>query len=202
MTCRYSTRTAKLVREYPNYHSWGDWLRLYLIIYPIGGMSVLELIYFLAGLFKEKLTLIHSPTSAGHIIDKLDFLLDVTLLLIILVYFFSKLLYPIPYLRLLFVLLLLLWMLVATIKFKYHIKHWSHWLVIFFVTLFMYLFLNEIPNTRVYEWRYYNAPIFNQSILDIPLWVFFGWYCLILLMLRVWTYLILERRRDKKINLE
>ena len=48
---------------YPFYNSGFDWLRLYLLIYPIGGLSVIELVYFLAGIFKEKVILIHEDTK-------------------------------------------------------------------------------------------------------------------------------------------
>jgi hypothetical protein len=177
---------------YPLYNSYDDWARLYLIIYPIGGLTVLELIYFLGGVFKEKFALIHKPVSTP---DRLEIIIDGLLLLTILIYLISKFVYPLPYLRLLLVMLLLAWTTVATLKFKYHIKHWSHWVAILFTTLFMSLFLHEIPNTAVYEWRYYPAPLFNQIILGIPLWVYFGWYFLILLMLRFWMYLVLAKQR-------
>jgi hypothetical protein len=146
--------------NYPAYGSMWDWIRLYVIVYPIGGLAVIELIYFLGSILNEKFTLItpvHPP-----LVDTLERLIDGILIVIILMYFISKVLIPIPHIRGVLVLLLLLWTAIATVKFKYHIRHWLHWVSILVVTLFMSVFLHELPNTAVYEWRYYNAPLCNQ----------------------------------------
>lgn len=180
--------------SYQYYSSALDWIKLYVIIYPVGALSVIELIYFLGNLFKEKFVLVHKQS---RFIDDLEYILDITLAILLLIYILSKLFTTLPHIGLILFALLLTWLFVATLKFKYHIRHWTHWVAILLTTLFISLFLHEIPNTAVYEWRYYPGPILNQNILGIPLWVFFGWYLLILLILRFWMYFVIQKRNSK-----
>lgn len=48
--------------QYPYYSSWSDWIRLYVIIYPFGGLCILEMIFFLSSLAKEKLSILKADT--------------------------------------------------------------------------------------------------------------------------------------------
>ena len=59
--------------SYPHYNSWDDWARLYLIIYPFGGLALLEFVYFLSGIFFEKLRFVEKVRSRIHkLVDKVD----------------------------------------------------------------------------------------------------------------------------------
>ncbi len=178
---------------YPHYNSVDDWLRLYFIIYPFGGLAVLELTYFLSGIFGEKLSFIQKPYTYIHwLVDKLDmgllfFIFAVTLLAIggIAGKVYSQLM----------IYGFLVWMVFGTWKLKYHISHWLHYVSILVTTLFASVFLHEIPNVGTFEWKYKNAPLLNQDVLGIPLWVILGWYILVLGMVRLWMYLVLKPRQ-------
>lgn len=173
--------------SYPYYHTLSDWLRLYLIIYPFGALSVLELVFFLANIFKEKFVFTHRvPNLEERLIDASDHFVDLFLIFIVIVLpilYFLHITLPFKHL---FFYGFFVWVLVATAKFIYHIRHGLHWVAILLATLFMSLLLHEIPNTAVFEWKYYNAPILNTLILNIPLWVFVGWYLIVLMTLRLW----------------
>ncbi|MBI4117072.1 MAG: hypothetical protein HY451_00040, partial [Parcubacteria group bacterium] len=179
---------------YPHYSSLYDWIRLYTIIYPFGGLAILESVYFLGGLFGERFNFIRKPQSFLHVIvDKADIIL-------IIVIFFSpaiavmEIFDGLPFTTFM-ILATLVWVIVATIKLKYHLAHWSHYVAIFLLTLLVSVFLHEIPNIGTFEWRYQNAPFFNQTLLGIPLWVIAGWYVLVVGMLRLWLYLVLGKRQ-------
>ncbi len=180
---------------YPPYNSIADYLRLYLFIYPLGGLSVIELIYFLASLFKERVILIHNQDRKLNI-TKLEVTINVLLFVIIVINLFSITIHPLPYVRTTLAVLFVIWTIITTIKLKYEIKHWTHWVAILFSTLFISLFLHEIPNTAVYEWRYFPPTLFDFHILGLSIWVFFGWYLIILMMLKFWIKIVLLKNRE------
>ena len=175
--------------SYPHYDSLDDWLRLYFIIYPFGGLAILELAYFLSGIFSEKLSFVQKPYTNIHwLVDKLDvgllfLIFAATLLAVggILKGYTSFMVYG-----------FLVWTVFGTWKLKYHISHWSHYIYILVATLFMSVFLHELPNVGTFEWKYNTAPMLNQEVLGIPLWVILGWYILVLGMVRLWIFLVLK----------
>lgn len=177
---------------YPHYALLEDWVRLYIILYPFAGLAVLELTYFLVGLFNERLVIHLKVESFFHkIIDKLDIILLSLIVFLPVIQLVSsvELRKPLVYMS-------ILWILVTTIKFKYHIKHWLHFFVIFVATLLISVFLHEIPNVGVFEWKYNKAPILNHEFLGVPLWVIIGWYVLVVLMLRFWMFFVLKKRKE------
>jgi hypothetical protein len=177
--------------EYPFYHTAGDWFRLYLILYPFVGLTMIELLYFLSALFGEKLVIEYKKQSLLHkILDRLD----LVLLSAILVAAIPAVVWPTPSFTSFFVWLGISWAGIATFKLKYHVRHWLHYLAIFTATFIMSAFLYELPNTNVFEWKYHAAPILNSSILQIPLWVIAGWYVQVLIMLKLWIYFVLKKR--------
>lgn len=89
----------------------------------------------------------------------------------------------------------LVWMIFGTLKLKYHISHWSHYVSILIATLLMSVFLHELPNVGTFEWKYKTAPLLNQEALGVPLWVILGWYILVLGMVRLWMFLVLKPRQ-------
>lgn len=181
--------------NYPFYNDLFDWVRLYLIIYPFGGLSILELVFFLSGLSGDKLYFIHKTNNLTQkFIDASDYFVDIFLLIVIL-------LWPLMYwfgvklpIRHFFAYGFLVWLVIATVKFAYHIKHGWHWVAIFLAALLMSLLLNEYPNTVALEWVYYNGPILNYKILELPVWVMLGWYVMILFMMRLWIRLVWAKK--------
>lgn len=175
---------------YPHYQNLGDWLRLYFIIYPIVGLTLIEMFYFLANIFGERVVFNKTPqTSLHRTIDKLDLVLIWMALASV---FTSPLLliYGIPsYYEAIVLGGSLLWVIVGTMKLKYHIKHWSHWVAIILGAYLISTFLHEIPNTAVYEWRYINLPFWSHPIFGVPVLVIIGWYLLVIASLRCWIRL-------------
>lgn len=160
---------------YPYYTTFWDWFRLYFLIYPFGGLSVLELIFFLSSIFGEKFIFLHKkPNLEEKLIDGSDHLVDLFLLLIVvglpLLYFLDI---KLPFTQFI-VYDFFIWILIATVNFAYHIRHGVHWVAILLATMFMSVFFYEIPNTAVFEWKYFNASMLNSIILGIPLWVIVG----------------------------
>jgi hypothetical protein len=181
--------------RYPYYTAYFDWVRLYALIYPLGGLAVLELVLFLGALFREKLILLpkpHAPLTrplnlADHMLDGLV----VCALIAIPVLYWAQVSLPFAHLS---VYVFLAWVAVATAQFVYHVRHGSHWVAILLAALLMSVFLHEVPNTAVFEWEYFNAPLLNLRVLSIPLWVMAGWYVIVVLMLRIWVRLMLPVR--------
>lgn len=182
---------------YPYYSTLFDWLRLYFIIYPFGGLSILELAFWLSGFSKEKFAFLKRANDLETIIiDSSDHFVDIFLGLVLLAVPFSYILnFGLPY-RGLFSYGFLVWAVVASVKFFYHIKHGWHWLAIIFSTLFMSILLHEVPNTVAYEWKYSDAVLLNARIFNIPVWVAVGWYIMILLMLRLWIRILWNKRKS------
>ncbi len=183
--------------SYPYYNSVWDWLRLLLVIYPFGGLAVLELVYFLAALFGERFHFIsRQKTTVHRVVDAVD---------ILWVYLLYFLIFTSPLLllvnvglgyRVFMFVVALGWPVVATIKFWYHIAHWLHWVLILVATALLSVMLHEFPNVGVFEWKYQNLPVLNQSILGIPLGVIFGWYVLVIGVFRIWLYFAVGKRQD------
>lgn len=181
---------------YPFYNSISDWLRLYILIYPFGGLSVVELTYFLAAIFKEKVVLTHENIK-NLIITKLEFLTDVLLVFIIFFCFLFKSIISLASLQSIFIILFSAWAILTTFKLKHLLKHFTHWVAIIFAVAILSIFLHEIPNTAVYEWRYFAPALFPRySFFGIELWLLWGWYFLVLVMIKYWIIMVLLNKRE------
>lgn len=180
---------------YPHYNSFDDFLRIYLILYPFGGLAVLELSYFISRIFGEKIAFVERPHGFSHKIadNVFVFLLAIVSLLVLL-----STLKRSYQLNLTILWAFLLWIPAAIIKFKFHLKHWTHLVYIFTATYVISIFLHEIPNVGTYEWKYNTFPFFgvvmNKILLGIPVWVILGWWVLVLGMFWLWVYLVIKPR--------
>lgn len=179
--------------SYPYYATVFDWVRLYALIYPFGGLSILELMFLIGSTLHERFVYLPRVHRAARI-DLLDTTVDVCLGIILIG---SPLLYAIgiqlPY-AITIVYAFLLWAVLTTIKLEQHLKHGLGWVAILLAVLVTSVLLHEVPNTAVFEWQYHSAPILNMSLIGIPLWVVVGWYMMILVMVRLWIRLILPRQ--------
>lgn len=176
--------------SYPFYKSLDAWLRLYFIIYPFGGLAVLELSYFLCNIFGEKLVFVRKPYNLFHkLVDYADGLLLFAILIFTLLAIAGI---KIGSFNHLIIYSLFTWAVIGTLKFKLHISHWFHYVAILVVTLLISLFLHEIPNVGTFEWQYNDGPFLNQNILGIRLWVVAGWYIIVLGMVRAWMHVVLH----------
>jgi hypothetical protein len=119
------------------------------------------LIYFLASIFKEKVILIHEDTK-NLVVSKLEFLIDALLLFVIASCLIFKNIILSPYVPSIIVALFSAWVILTTLKLKFYLKHWTHWIA---MEVFI-IFMHEIPNTAVFEWKYF-ARLYCQTI---PFW--------------------------------
>lgn len=176
--------------SYP-YHTYllsKEWLYL---MYPLAGLAILELTYFIGGVFGEKLIFIKNPRNIFHkVVDKAETVwLLITLFVPVIFYSLRISFYNagsfLAYAS-------VVWIILYTIKLDYHLKHRLHWLAIFLLTAILSILTQEVPNVGVFEWVYHNSPFLNQIIFGIHLWVILAWYLFVILMLRFWIYVALR----------
>ncbi|MEX2053121.1 MAG: hypothetical protein WD898_02775 [Candidatus Paceibacterota bacterium] len=183
------------VWSYPHYNSFDDWGRLYLIIYPFGGLAILEFVFFLNSIFKERLTFMQKRRNKFHrFIDKFDNILLAVVFLAPATFFLNV--WSPSALASFIISGLLIWGVVASIKLAYHIRHGVHYVATLVAAFAMSVFLHEIPNVAVFEWKYNEAPFLNQHILGVPLYIIFGWYILVLIVLRFWIYFVQKKEQN------
>mgnify|MGYP001591364836 FL=1 len=182
---------------YPFYSHTSDWLRLYILIYPIGGLSVVELIYFLSSLFKEKIVLVHEDVKTKTVY-KYEYLVHALIVLAIVVCLLFKDNNSLFYVQIAIAILVSIWIVLTTLELRYYLKHWTHWVSIIAVTTILSIFLHEVPNTAVYEWKY-NVPslLSLHPILSLQIWLIYGWYLLVLVMLKYWIQIVLLKGRER-----
>jgi len=178
---------------YPLYEGvWMLWV--YLVLYPFGGLAVLELLYFLSAKFGASLRFVAHPATFWHIFfDVLESLLFImTLGALILGVIGVTAAVP------LVGILALLWVVSALIKMRFHIRHSAHYILVVILTALCATFLHEFPNTVAHEWIYQAVPAFglllNYVLLGVPLWVWVGYCWLTLFPLRLWIFVALHPR--------
>ncbi len=177
---------------YPLYHGIGL-LWVWLVLYPFGGLAVLELLYFLGGCLGEPLAFRERPMTKWHgffdVLEHILFLFTIgTIVAGALNLGFSSLL-PLT------ATIVVLWMCSALIKLSFHIRHPGHYSLVILSTVLLALLSHELPNTVAREWVYLEAPLsslFNVILLGLPIWVWLGWFWLVLLPLRLWIFLVLH----------
>ncbi|TSA46651.1 hypothetical protein D4R52_00015 [bacterium] len=178
---------------YPYAYSIFDWAGIYFVAYPFASLAVVESIYFFTRIFGVKLEFKHFERRPFH---KLVDYLDISILVLALVSPVLLLVRPGLVLTGYLIWVGFFWILIATIRLSFHIRHWFHYLMIVWVVYVMSVFLHEVPNTGVFEWRYNQAPILNFEILGVPLWVIVGWYVLFLIMMKQWMFFGLKKKPD------
>ncbi|KKW11249.1 MAG: hypothetical protein UY50_C0018G0017 [Parcubacteria group bacterium GW2011_GWA2_49_9] len=179
---------------YPLYRG-ADMLWVVLVLYPFGGLAVLELLYFLGGYLGEPLTFRERSMTKWHgFFDVLEHIIFFGLMGAFIAGALrtgTGVLIPVT------VFLALLWMITALIKLRFHIHHSGHYSLIIVCTVLLAALSHELPNTVAREWVYLEAPLssfFNYLLLGLPVWVWLGWFFLVLLPLRLWIFLVLHPR--------
>ena len=110
--------------SYPFYDSFDDWLRLYAIIYPFGGLTILELSFLLGNLFHERfifLPKVHNTLVRS--IDLFDHIVDTFLAVVLIggpIMYFSGAHIPLAQVV---VYVFLLWAVLTTIELACHLRH-------------------------------------------------------------------------------
>ncbi|OHA21185.1 MAG: hypothetical protein A2849_01535 [Candidatus Taylorbacteria bacterium RIFCSPHIGHO2_01_FULL_51_15] len=172
---------------YPRYDGW-SLLLVYFLLYPLGGLASLELLYFLAKSLGERLTFVHLPETLAHkAVDVLEslFFLGVAGSAL------ASLLQP-ELSSSLVLSLAFSWMLIFALKLAFHTRHGTQYLIIVAISILVSLLLQAMPDVGMFEWVYLGAPILNQLFFNLPLWVFLCYAWLLLFTLRLWISLILH----------
>lgn len=174
---------------YPSYRGAG-FLWVYLVLYPFAALSVLELIYFLASFFGEKLQFRERPMTKWHgffdVLESILFLSLIGMAVAGALGWGGK--SDVEWVTALSVL----WLLAACVKLRFHIRHPGHYMLVLFLAGALALFLNEFPNTAAREWIYLNAPLLTTSLVGFPVWLLIAWYLLTFVPLRLWIFLVLH----------
>lgn len=174
---------------YPLYHG-ATLSYVMFFIYPLGALAVLELVYFLTGFLGEPLSFWQQPVTKKHkaldLAESLVFLAATGLITAGAARFFVS----VPAVA----AVLFVWFVLFLGWLRLHVRHTGQYTLILFIAPLLGLFLHEFPNMSAREWVYLGAPFFNTSIFHLPLWVWFGWYFLVLGPLRLWIFVVLNPR--------
>ncbi|MDO8620238.1 MAG: hypothetical protein Q7R64_02720 [bacterium] len=174
---------------YPLYQGIGlFWV--WLVLYPFGGLAMLELLYFFAGYLDEPLHFKEYPQTRMHrffdVFESLLFLLMIAVIVLGAVKADWGLALPNM------VILSVLWMFSALVKLRFHIGHPGHFILVIVIATFFSVLSHELPNTLAREWIYLEQPFLNFLIFGVPSWVWIGWFWLNLMTLRLWIFLVLH----------
>ena len=175
---------------YPFYRGWW-FFWVYFVLYPFASLAVLELIYAVSRVFGERLEFVsHRGTRTHHAVD----VTESVLFLLLWGFFILGVAGGITDMLGLLPFLALGWLVLATVKLAFHIRHWGHYALILILAGVLAAVSHELPNTVAREWIYLSAPILNTLLLGIPLWAIVGWYWFTLFVLRLWIFLVLRPR--------
>jgi hypothetical protein len=178
---------------YPFYEGYAL-LFVWLVLYPFGGLAVLELFYFLSGYFGEPLRFEGHQKARWHdFFDVLEPLIFLTMIGVIVkgaIGIGPEITVSVA------IIIAIFWILAALVKIKFHIRHTGHYTLILALTALLATVSHELPNTIAREWVYLDAPFLNLSALGLPLWVWIWWFLFTLIPLRLWIFLVLHQKMN------
>jgi len=175
---------------YPQYDSWGfAWL--YLVLYPVMGLALIELIYFVGSRLDAPFSFHSLPDSRNHrFVDAAESILF--LIMMGLIVFAAAEPAPLPLLAAVTVV----WIVSALVKLRLHIGHAGHFSAALLLAVVLATMLSEYPNLTAREWVYLPAtaldPSLQAPLFGLPVWLWLGWFWLALVPLRLWIFLVLH----------
>lgn len=171
---------------YYNYTSFIEYLPLYLLIYPGGGIVLIQSFIFCKHhVLKERNP--RPKLNASVLRNLAIFFMLASILLVILEFF-----YVLKYFGFIFYSSLTL---LAFFLFNYFSQRWKKisyfglffnrplpYVMITLTTAFLNALLHEVPNTFAHQWVYQNFPFGNMQVFGITSTVFFlGWAALVMI---------------------
>ena len=189
---------------YYNYHYYFEYIPLYFLIYPLGGIVMVQTFIIFRTFLQTK--------QSKQEINKIDarilkILFFITLIFSSLIIFFDSM-YGLEYFG--FILYFLL-TLSALFYFNYEseksnksylrclLKEPKLYIFITLLTAYVNAFIHEFPNTFAKQWTYQNFPLNDTLILNIPIIVFFvGWIALAIIPISVYYYVLSKVQFNKK----
>ena len=176
---------------YPYYGALGyTWL--YLVLYPAMAFSLIEFLYFVGARLGAALSFVTPPPGRMHLlIDRLESVVFLLMMgLIVLGAAGNQVSLP------LVALVTVLWILLALVKLRLHVRHSGHYLLAVLFAVLLATVLNEYQNLIAREWVYLPhaalEPVLSVSVMRLPLWIWLGWFWLTLVPLRLWIFLVLH----------
>lgn len=176
--------------SYPSYN-FLNYVNLYLLIYPLGGMVMVYSFAFIEKIFGSRII----ETKRSYLFSK-KFSLIIGILGVVLLIFsiFSSLIYRGFFIYLFGGFFVLGFMSYFTLRIRkddlverMFIKPVKY-LILILVVAYTQGFLHEFPNVFAKEWVYHNFPYESVTFFNIPVTVlFFGWIALV-----VGPYMIFE----------
>lgn len=175
---------------YPSYGSWG-YAWLYLVLYPVMGLALIELIYFVGSRLEAPFSFHSLPDSRNHrFLDTSESILFLIMMGLIALSVVERT--PLPFLA----AVTLVWIISATVKLRFHMRHAGHFSVALLFAVILATMLSEYPNLIAREWVYLPAnaldPLLRAPFLALPVWLWLGWFWLALMPLRLWIFLVLH----------
>ncbi|HCB35492.1 MAG TPA: hypothetical protein DEP25_02505 [Candidatus Taylorbacteria bacterium] len=176
---------------YPFYEGWGL-LWVWLVLYPIGGLTVLELLYVLSGWFGEHLRFEEHKGTAWHrFLDVFEYIVFLSLIAAVAA---GAAGIEIAITAPLTLILAMVWIPAALVKFWSHTRHPGHYATFIALTALLAAISHGLPGTIAREWVYLDAPFLALSILGLPLFVWIDWFLFTLFPLRLWLFITLHPR--------
>lgn len=177
---------------YPAYSGWRMFLA-YGALYPFGGLAVLELLYFSARFFGESLIFKELPMIKW--LGFFDIFEQILLLFIFAIILANVAGIAKGLVVTMVAIAAIIWVLAMLIKLHFHIHHAEHYTLVVALTVALAEMSNAFPSLSAREWVYIVGPLsdfFNAMFLGLPVWLWFGWFLLVLIPLRLWVVLALQ----------
>lgn len=203
------------VWEYPPYHTWLNWVLLYLIIYPVGGLSLIAMYRFFNLVFAKILpgkffTLVQPEILAERVLQVIFCLLPLAVIIPAILYFsgyvavLSRQWWPY---FLLFLFLFVEWtfffdVLIAAFGGRPILADFlageKKVILAIVISGLLGAFLHEVINTYVHEWTYVaeNFPLTQTLFLGVPVMVFVAWIPLTIVCVQAYRFAQVVRNGD------
>ena len=172
---------------YP-FYSGSGLLFVWLVLYPFGGLSVLELLYFLAGCLGEPLCFKELYITKWHrffdAFEHILFLLMIAVIILGATMVHGQFALP------LMTGIAVLWILTSLIKMRFHVNDLGQYLLIVILAVMLATISHALPHTIAREWVGLNTTFLDFFAFGLPLWVWIGSFWFTLIPLRLWMFLL------------
>lgn len=165
---------------YYNYSELWEYTLLYLLVYPLGGIVMLQTYLFFENWFHIKTPRVRNvPINRWGIVSIL--LLAVAVILLLFgqrILYFGYLICTVIALSIIFYMNYLSERINKISYFRCLLLLPIDYLLITLLTTYFQAFIHEIPNVFARQWVYQNMPFESLMIFDIPTGVLVGWILL------------------------
>ncbi len=174
---------------YPFYHGI-SLLWVWLVLYPFGGLAILELLYFLAGHLDAPLEFRQYPQTQGHrffdVFESLLFLGMVGVVVLGAIHVPSGLTLPAIF------AFVVVWIISALLKLRFHITHLGQYTLVIVLTTLLATLSYGLSGFATRSWICLETTFFDVLLFGFPFWVWVGSFWFVLITLRLWIFLVLH----------